>query len=178
LSPQKGQILLVQAFADAIDRGVDAVLVLAGDGEMREEIERVAAERRLGDRLRITGWISGAQVRKELTDARAMVLPSFAEGLPMVIMEAFAVGRPVLTTYIAGIPELVVHGENGWLMPAGDKAAITDAIVEIMNTPTDKLERMAAAGREAVRKHHYTPTETARLAEHVRESIANERGRS
>jgi colanic acid/amylovoran biosynthesis glycosyltransferase len=174
LSPQKGQILLVEAFADAIDRGVDAQLVLAGDGEMRGEIERVAAARKLGDRLRITGWISGAQVREEILAARAMVLPSFAEGLPMVIMEAFALGRPVLTTYIAGIPELVVHKENGWLMPAGDASAITEAIIEIMRTPTEQLERMAAAGRDAVRKHHYTPTETARLAEHVRASIATE----
>lgn len=174
LSRQKGQILLVQAFADAIDRGVDAELVLAGDGELRGEIERIAAERRLGARLRITGWVSGEQVRQEILASRAMVLPSFAEGLPMVIMEAFALGRPVLTTYIAGIPELVAHGENGWLIPAGSREAITAAIVEIMATPLAKLESMAARGREAVRERHYTPIETARLAEHVRESIAAE----
>lgn len=175
LSPQKGQLLLVEAFADAIDSGVDATLVLAGDGDMRGEIERVAAARGLGDRLRITGWISGEQVRQELLASRALVLPSFAEGLPMVIMEAFAVGRPVLTTYIAGIPELVVDRVNGWLMPAGARGAIADAIGEVMRTPTAKLEEMAAHGREAVREHHYTPTETARLAEHIREAISRSR---
>lgn len=177
LSRQKGQILLVQAFADAIDRGVDAQLVLAGDGELRGEIERIAAERGLGSRLRITGWVSGDDVRKEIKASRAMVLPSFAEGLPMVIMEAFALGRPVLTTYIAGIPELVTHGDNGWLIPAGSREAIADAIGEIMRTPVAKLEAMAARGREAVRERHYTPTETARLAAHVAESIAAEQDR-
>jgi colanic acid/amylovoran biosynthesis glycosyltransferase len=177
LSPQKGQLLLVEAFADAIDRGADAELVLCGDGEMRAEIERIAAERGLGDRLRITGWISGDQVRKEILAGRALALPSFAEGLPMVIMEAFALGRPVLTTYIAGIPELVKAGENGWLIPAGSREAITDAILDVLRTPTAKLEQMAALGREAVRKHHYTPTETARLAEHVRESVEDEQRR-
>lgn len=177
LSPQKGQLLLVEAFADAIDRGADAQLVLCGDGEMRSEIERIAAERGLGDRLRITGWISGEQVRKEILAGRVLALPSFAEGLPMVIMEAFALGRPVLTTYIAGIPELVKDGSNGWLIPAGSRDAITEAILDVLRTPTPKLEQMAALGREAVRKHHYTPTETARLADHVRESVADEQRR-
>ncbi len=177
LSPQKGQLLLVEAFADAIDRGADAELVLAGDGEMRGEIERIAAARGLGDRLRITGWISGEQVRAEILAGRALVLPSFAEGLPMVIMEAFALGRPVLTTYIAGIPELVVHGDNGWLIPAGSREAITTSILEVLNTDAAQLERMAARGRDAVRRHHYTPTETARLAEHVRGSVNEEQHR-
>jgi len=180
LAPQKGQLLLVEAFADAIDRGAidrGAELVLAGDGEMRGEIERIVAARGLGDRVRITGWISGEQVRQEILASRALVLPSFAEGLPMVIMEAFALGRPVLTTYIAGIPELVVDGKNGWLFPAGSKIAITDAIIEVLQADPARLEQMAAHGRDAVRRDHYTPTETARLAGHVRESVAAEQVR-
>jgi glycosyltransferase involved in cell wall biosynthesis len=174
LSAQKGQLLLMEAFADAIDRGVDAKLVLAGDGEMRDEIEGLIRRRGLEDRVRITGWISGEQVRREILDARALVLPSFAEGLPMVIMEAYALGRPVLSTYIAGIPELVVDGENGWLIPSGSKDAITEALVEVLRTPVARLEDMAARGREAVRAQHYTPTETAKLVEHVREALARE----
>ncbi len=174
LSAQKGQLLLVDAFADAIARGADAKLVLAGDGEMREEIEAMIRRRGVEDRVRITGWISGEQVRQEILASRALVLPSFAEGLPMVIMEAYALGRPVLSTYIAGIPELVVDGENGWLIPSGSKDAITEALVEVMRTPVDRLEAMAAKGREAVRAQHYTPTETAKLVEHVREALARE----
>jgi glycosyltransferase involved in cell wall biosynthesis len=98
------------------------------------------------------------------------VLPSFAEGLPMVIMEAFALGRPVLSSYVAGIPELVVPGESGWLVPAGARAALADAIGQIMRTPAAELDAMAARGRAAVKSRHYTPTETAKLAEHFREA--------
>ena len=107
-----------EAFADAIERGVDAQLVLVGDGELRPQLEALIARRGLGERVRITGWMSGADVRQELLAGRALVLPSFAEGLPMVIMEAFALGRPVLSSFVAGIPELVVPGESGWLVPA------------------------------------------------------------
>jgi hypothetical protein len=89
----------------------------------------------------------------------------------MVIMEAFALGRPVLSTYIAGIPELVKPGENGWLVPAGSKEALLDAIVELMKTPVAELDRRAACGREAVRQMHYTPTETAKLSGHLQAAV-------
>lgn len=168
LSAQKGQVLLVQAFADAIDAGVDAELVLAGDGELRGKIEAVIAERGIEDRVRITGWISGKEVREEISRSRALVLPSFAEGLPMVIMEAFALERPVLTTYIAGIPELVVDGDNGFLIPSGSREAIRAGIERVMATDPAALHQMGKRGREAVRTEHYTPVETAKLASHIR----------
>lgn len=174
LSAQKGQLLLVEAFAEAVDSGIDMNLVLAGDGDMRPQIEALARRRGIEERVRITGWVSGEQVRQEILASRALVLPSFAEGLPMVIMEAFALGRPVLSTYIAGIPELVVDKQNGWLIPSGSKAAIVRALHELMETPVEMLETMAARGREAVRRHHYTRTETTKLAEYVRTSITRE----
>jgi colanic acid/amylovoran biosynthesis glycosyltransferase len=171
LSPQKGQLLLVEAFADALDRGVDAELVLVGDGELRAQIEALVERRGIQKRVRITGWMSGADVRRELLAGRALVLPSFAEGLPMVIMEAFALGRPVLSSYVAGIPELVVPGESGWLVPAGARDALTEAIAQLMAAPAAELDAMAARGRAAVKSRHYTPTETAKLAEHFREAV-------
>jgi len=171
LSRQKGQVLLVEAFADAVDQGLDAQLVLAGDGDMRPQIEQLARERGIEDRLRITGWITGEQVREEILASRAMVLPSFAEGLPMVIMEAFALRRPVLTTYIAGIPELVVDGENGFLIPSGSPARITEALHRVMKTSVEDLDEMGRKGQEAVKRQHYTPIETAKLAEHIRRTL-------
>lgn len=167
LSPQKGQLLLVEAFADAVDHGVDAELVLVGDGELRAQIEALVETRGIQKRVRITGWMSGADVRRELLAGRALVLPSFAEGLPMVIMEAFALGRPVLSSYVAAIPELVVPGESGWLVPAGAREALTEAIGQIIRAPSTELDAMAARGRDAVKSRHYTPTETAKLAEHI-----------
>ena len=99
------------------------------------------------------------------------MLPSFAEGLPVVIMEAFALGRPVLSTYVAGIPELVKDRENGWLVPAGSREALRDALLALMKTPVAELDRMAAKGREAVREQHYTPTETSKLAARLRSGL-------
>lgn len=100
-----------------------------------------------------------------------MVLPSFAEGLPVVIMEAFALARPVLSTYIAGIPELVVNEENGWLVPAGSVDQLTHALRAVMETPTERLDAMGAAGQEAARIAHALPTEVSRLEKHFREFV-------
>jgi glycosyltransferase involved in cell wall biosynthesis len=89
---------------------------------MRAEIEQAIERFGLQRSVRITGWISGDQVRSEILGSRALVLASFAEGLPVALMEAMALGRPVLTTFVAGIPELVLDREHGWLVPAGDVA--------------------------------------------------------
>lgn len=163
LCEQKGQLLLLQALREVRERGVVCELVLAGDGEMRPEVERFIQENGLQQAVRITGWISSAQVRDELQAARAMVLPSFAEGLPVVIMEALALARPVLTTAIAGIPELVRHGEHGWLVPAGDNDALVAAMCEALATPVQQLSAMGLAGRERVLARHNVDTESAKL---------------
>ena len=91
---------------------------------MRGVIEKRIGELGLQKNIRLAGWLSGAQVRKEILASRALVLASFAEGLPVVIMEALALGRPVISTWVAGIPELVESGKCGWLVPAGDGAAV------------------------------------------------------
>ena len=78
--------------------------------------------------MRVLGWCSEARVREEIAAARALVLPSFAEGLPVVLMESLALGRPVITTWVAGIPELVRAGENGWLVTAGDVGELASAM--------------------------------------------------
>lgn len=163
LCEQKGQLLLLQALRDVLAHGVACELVLAGDGEMRPETERFIDQHGLRRSVRITGWISSAQVRQELLSARAMVLPSFAEGLPVVLMETMALARPVLTTTIAGIPELVEHREHGWLVPAGDGDALVRAMLEVLRTPASRLSEMGRAGRERVLLRHDVDTEARKL---------------
>lgn len=165
LCEQKGQLLLLDAVRQLRDRGEPVRLVLAGDGEMRPEIERFMAEHGLQDRVSITGWISNEQVRQELEAARALVLPSFAEGLPVVIMEAMALGRPVLTTSIAGIPELVRHGTDGWLIPAGDLESLVDALSELLTQSVQRLTDMGQAARRRVLERHSIDTEARKLVE-------------
>ena len=164
LCEQKGQLLLVDAFAKLIKSGTTAQLVLVGDGPMRPEIEAFIAKQGLGEHVRITGWASGETVQKELADARVMVLPSFAEGLPVVIMEALAMERPVISTYIAGIPELVEPGKNGWLVPAGDVEALVEAMRAALEIPVERLREMGKAGRDRVIERHNIKTEVKKLA--------------
>lgn len=163
LCEQKGQLLLVSAAAALARQGVEFELVLAGDGEMRPDIEAAIAASGLGDRVHITGWISSARVKSELLAARALVLPSFAEGLPVVIMEAMALGRPVISTFIAGIPELVRDGKEGWLIPAGDVDALAQAMRECLETGDERLLEIGRAGHARVLERHQVDTEAARL---------------
>jgi glycosyltransferase involved in cell wall biosynthesis len=163
LAPQKGQLLILDALAALAAEGVGFEMVLAGDGPLRGAIEQRVRELRLEGRVRITGWISNDQVRDELLAARAMLLPSFAEGLPVVLMEALALGRPAISTYVAGIPELIEDGVNGWLIPAGSLTAMTGAIRRVLETPPETLAAMGKAGARAVAERHDVNLEAHRL---------------
>jgi glycosyltransferase involved in cell wall biosynthesis len=171
LCQQKGQLLLVEAAHRLAEERNDFELVLAGDGELRGELEKLIARRKIEGHVRIMGWIGTDQVRDEILAARALVLPSFAEGLPVVLMEAMALGRPVISTYVAGIPELVRTGENGWLVPAGDVDALTDAMRACLDSPTDLLLRMGAAARNRVLARHDVDTEAAKLGMLFRRTV-------
>jgi len=158
---QKGQMILIEGLAACKNR--DIRLVLVGDGDMRPALEGAIAHHGLHDRVTLTGWLSEDGVREELAAAHALVLPSFAEGLPMVIMEAMATARPVLTTMIAGAPELVQQGRTGWLVPAGDVRALADAMDTCASTDRATLEWMGRAGRDRVLARHDIDDQAARL---------------
>jgi glycosyltransferase involved in cell wall biosynthesis/GT2 family glycosyltransferase len=170
LAEQKGQLVLVDAAARLAARGIGFQLVLAGDGPMRPQIEAAIAAHGLGDRVRITGWLSNDAVRREMVAARFVVLPSFAEGLPVVLMEALAVGRPVITTYVAGIPELVRAGVNGWLVPAGDPVALAEALAGALSAGPEQLAEMGRAGASAVAAAHDVRVEAKKLLAHFNEA--------
>src|SRR5581483_6313298 len=146
--------LLLQALAALRDEGTPCELALAGDGPLRPAIEAEIRRQGLGDRVRITGWLSGEAVRREIEASRGLVLPSFAEGLPVVLMEALALGRPVVTTYIAGIPELVRDGVHDWLVPAGSVEDLTTALRELLTAPPERLAAMGKAGAARVAARH------------------------
>jgi len=108
----------------------------------------------LGDRVAITGWVASDEIRALLRESRALVLPSFAEGLPVVIMEAFALARPVISSYVAGIPELVEPGRSGWLVPAGAVPPLVAALRAALATPEAELDTMGRHGRARVLAEH------------------------
>ena len=154
LSEQKGQLVLLDALAEAVAGGFSGRLVLVGDGPLRGEIERRIGELDLASRVHITGWADASVVRQSLIDARVLVLSSFAEGLPVVIMEAMALQRPTVCTSIMGIPELVVPGDNGWLVVTGDAKALSEAILAADQTPLARLREMGSAAEKRVRADH------------------------
>jgi len=151
-------------------KNIEFTLVLVGGGEMRTEIEALIEKFGLKDHVHLTGAISTERLREELLLARALVLPSFAEGLPMVIMEAMALRRPVLTTYIAGIPELVRPGENGWLFPAGSIEELAEAMEDCLSKSPAELMHMGDAAHVRALERHSADVETLKLAELFRAS--------
>jgi colanic acid/amylovoran biosynthesis glycosyltransferase len=164
LCEQKGQLLLMEAAAKLVAEGLEFKLVLVGDGPLRSTIETQIVQSGLQNTVEITGWASGAEVRQHLLAARAMVLPSFAEGLPVVIMEALSLGRPVITTYVAGIPELVQPGVCGWLVAAGSVQDLTAAMRASLQASVEQLEKMGKLGAEQVAQNHTIEIEAKRLA--------------
>jgi colanic acid/amylovoran biosynthesis glycosyltransferase len=165
LCEQKGQLLLLEAAHGLARKGIQFEVVLAGDGEMRAEIESLITAYDLMGKVRITGWISGQQVREEILGACGMVLPSFAEGLPVVIMEAMALRRPVISTYVAGIPELVIPGINGWLVPAGSVVELMEAMEDMLAKSSEQLAAMGDAAYARVTQRHDINTEAKKLVE-------------
>lgn len=163
LSAQKGFALLIDAMAMAAPALPDLHLTLVGDGELRGQIEAAIARNGLGARVTLAGWQDEAGVRNAIGAATALILPSFAEGLPMVVMEAMALERPVIASAIAGVPELVT-AETGWLVPAGDAAALARAIRTLAETPADRLAATGRAARARVLARHDIDAEAARLS--------------
>jgi glycosyltransferase involved in cell wall biosynthesis len=162
LSGQKGFALLVEAVAIATRTLPDLHLTLVGDGDLRPQIAAAIARHGLTQNITLTGWQSEQGVRTALNNATALILPSFAEGLPVVIMEAMAAARPIIATSIAGIPELVT-ADCGWLVPAGDAQALATAIETLAATPQDTLTQMGQTACARVRHRHNIDTEVAKL---------------
>jgi colanic acid/amylovoran biosynthesis glycosyltransferase len=162
LSEQKGHLLLLQAVHRLVSKGLDIKLTLLGDGPLREVIERRVQELHLDHVVELTGTVSQERIEEELQRSRALVCPSFAEGLPVVLMESMALERPVIATYIAGIPELV-RPDTGWLVPAGDVDALANSIEEVLRSDPLTLSRMGAAAKQRALARHDIRRSAAKL---------------
>ena len=162
LSAQKGLPLLIAACEQLRAAGEQFTVTIIGGGELRASLEQEIERRQLSGVVTLAGICSTPDMHRRLRGARTFVLPSFAEGLPMTIMEAFALSRPVVTTMIAGIPELV-DGECGWLVPAGSVEALVEAMKKALHAPADELSRKGAVGRERVLRLHNVRSTAAEI---------------
>lgn len=169
-SPQKTQALIVEATSRVALRYPQVRVLLIGDGENRASIEDAIRRFEAQDRVILMGWRNNMEVRQTLGNARALLLPSFAEGLPVVIMEAFSLARPVITTYVAGIPELVDE-HCGWLIPAGSIDDIERAMIAALEAPSSALANMGREGRRRVLEAHDVNRNAAALRKLFAEAI-------
>ena len=159
LAAVKGLPVLLRALAHV----PEATLTIVGDGPQRGDIEALIDALNLHERVQLMGYRSQDEVAELLSQSRALVLPSFAEGLPVVLMEAMAAGLPVITTQIAGVPELVKDRENGWLVAAGDEDGLRGAIEALLAAP-ERAHEMGRAGRATVMAEFDAGVEARRLA--------------
>ena len=158
----KGVPLLLDAFEAVLATHPDARLTIVGDGPDRKMLEQRAGKN--SDLISFLGYKSQEEVAGLLQEADILVLPSFAEGVPVVLMEAMASRLPVIASRIAGIPELVEDGVSGFLVPPGDLEMLTDRLVALISDPA-LCERMGEAGREKVEAEFDVETEAARLVD-------------
>lgn len=163
LSGQKGIPLLLEAAAELKRRGRNFHLTLVGDGEMRRDVEEIVTGGGLADHVSLVGLADSASVIDHILNSRAMVLPSFAEGLPVVIMEALALGRPVIVSAIAGTPELV-DAHCGWLVPAGSVVDLVTAMEEALDASPSQLDAMGEEGHKRVKMLHDSQKNGRQLA--------------
>jgi colanic acid/amylovoran biosynthesis glycosyltransferase len=153
LSPEKGQMGLLEAFRITLESGIDAELHLAGDGPLRETLERSASEQGIASRTVFHGQLTDDEVAEIIAASDVFVMASFMEGLPVVIMEAFAACVPVIAPGVAGIPELVLDGETGVLFPPSDWDALAEAMARLATNP-GLCARVGERGRRKVIEQH------------------------
>lgn len=172
LCEQKGFPLLLEAILLLKQQGVVGFhFNIVGDGPMRRQMELFIRDNELSELVTIVGYKSSAEVNSLLDQSCCLVVPSFAEGLPVVIMEAFARGRPVLVTQIAAMSELVEHGISGWIVPAGDVGSLVDGISRAVAADGDLLNTMGGKGREKVAEQHDSLVEAKKLQELFSDSL-------
>jgi glycosyltransferase involved in cell wall biosynthesis len=164
LDARKGHAFLVEALARLAEKGTDARVVIVGEGPERPALERLARDLGVGDRLSLPGAVGQDEITSWFADADIFCLPSLAEGVPIVLMEAMACGLPVVAPRIMGIPELVEDGRSGSLVTAGRADELATALARQLADP-EARRRMGAAGRERVLAEFEVGECTRRVAE-------------
>jgi glycosyltransferase involved in cell wall biosynthesis len=176
LVPAKGPLLLLQAVEQLRSQGVALALTLVGDGPERGDLEEFIRQYELTDVVTLTGALNHDATLQHLAAADLFVLASFAEGLPVALMEAMALGVPCISTYIAGIPELIHHDHDGILVPAGSVEELTAAILRLAHDPALR-QRFAEAARAHVLREYHLPENLKLLAATLNRRISQSKSR-
>lgn len=152
LTERKGIRELMQAF-DAVSSTQQVKLTIAGGGDLAKELDQWAHAH--GDAVALAGWVESEQLLALYDQSDVLVLPSYAEGFPNVVIEAMARGMPVIATRVGAIPDTLRSGENGVLIEARDSAALADAFRHYIGQPGDLVCHGAAALNRAITQHSW-----------------------
>ncbi len=171
LVAQKGLAILVRAVGEVLYRWPDLQLVVGGEGMVGPAAEVVARYLGLAHRVSFRGWQGGEDLVRLYQDARAVVVPSIYEPFGIVALEAMACGRPVIVSDVGGLREIVTDGVDGYLVPAGDHAALAQCMVDICRNP----QRAREMGRNArARAESFTWDASAAATASVYRQLASE----
>jgi glycosyltransferase involved in cell wall biosynthesis len=163
LGKRKGTSELIRAFARIAPYYPDASLACAGDGDATS-FRKLAMELGVAERVEFPGWLNAEQSRQYFAGATVFALPSYAEGVPMALLEAMSWGLAVVTCPVGGIPEVVMDGQNGILVKPGDINALANALSDLFDDP-DYLTRLAKEARATIERSYSLDATLARLGD-------------
>ncbi len=152
LSEEKGVLNLIEAVPLVLKREEDIRFVICGDGILAGEIKKTIKAESLEAHVKLTGWIFHEDVPRYLNKFRILVLPSFTEGLPNIMLEAMACGTPVLATSVGAIPDIIMEGRTGFLLKSNDPKHIAERIVELLDKP-EILEKVSINANSYVKEN-------------------------
>ena len=150
LSEEKGVLNFVKAVPEILEGICEIRFLIGGDGQLREEIEKNISKENLNDKVKLVGWISHDELPNYLNELKLIVLPSYTEGLPNIMLEAMACGTPVLATPVGAIPDIIKDGETGFVMENNLPECIAENVERVLNYPC--LNEIMKNARELVEK--------------------------
>lgn len=149
LSAEKGVLEFAQSLP-LILRGKESKAVIVGEGDLKEKIAKVLADDNIQSKVELTGWIENEKMSSYLNDVKLVVVPSYSEGVPKIVIEAMACGTPVLATAVGGIPDVIKEGETGFILEDNSPECIAANVIRVLNHPN--LEEISRNGRELMER--------------------------
>lgn len=171
LDRQKGHTYLLTAFAKVVETLPQAKLLVVGDGYLRGDLEKQTRGLGITSQVTFTGWRN--DVPRIMADLDLLILPSLWEGFGLVLLEAMAMAKPIVATRVSAIPEIMVDGETGILVPPKDPNSLAEAIIRLVQNPS-RAREMGRKGRERLEKE-FSVEKMVKQAERVYESLIEER---
>ena len=169
LTYKKGHFNTIDAFKNVVESGYDVSLKIIGDGELRKNLEHYIKDQNIGDSIKLLGALPNMEVQQKMREADAFILCSKEapdgdkEGTPTVLVEAQAVGLPCISTFHAGIPEMIPEENKRFLAEEGNVPQIIEKIQQLIDCGTEEIEQIALDGRKKVESDFNLNTEVSKI---------------